>query len=142
MKDNSSIRLLQPKPWYRRALDFLLQKDGCRCCEGAECLDQDCSCTGSDVCAVREWQEKSNGSNEFPQPDQATLKTLPAGKKACIEQLFLPSAQKKRLLSLGLTCGAEVAVVNNEGGRMIIAVRDSRLGLSPEVASKITYKSA
>ncbi len=32
--------------------------------------------------------------------------------------------------------------LSNEKGRMIVAVRDSRLGLSPEVASRITYRSA
>jgi Fe2+ transport system protein FeoA len=91
---------------------------------------------------VKEWADDYVGSDGVERPDRPTLNTVPVGAKAHIEQIFLPLAQKKRLLSLGLTCGTKVGVVSNEKGRMIVAVRDSRLGLSPEVASRITYKSA
>jgi Fe2+ transport system protein FeoA len=91
------------------------------------------------MCAVHEWTESENG---IEKPDRPTLSMVPVGGKAHIEKLFLPLPLKKRLLSLGLTYGTEVGVICNERGRMIITVRDSRLGLSPEVASKITYKSA
>ncbi len=126
------------KSWPRRILDLFLRKDSC-CSEGASCLDKDCSCSCSEMCAVSEWTAKVES---IAKPDRPTLNTVPVGGKAYIEQLFLPLAMKKRLLSLGLTSGTKIGVICNEKGRMIIAVRDSRLGLSPEVASKITYKAA
>lgn len=129
------------KSWNRRLLDFFFQKEACPCGEGAgaACADKACSCNCKEMCAIQEWTESSNG---IEKPDRPTLNTIPVGGKAHIEKLFLPLALKKRLLSLGLTYGTEVAVICNERGRMIITVRDSRLGLSPEVASKITYKTA
>ncbi len=132
----------QTKTWYRKLLDLLLQKGCCSCSEGEGCANQDCSCTNGNTCAIREWLEKSDGAITPPDPGQPTLTALPAGERAHVNQLLLPPAQKKRLLSLGLTSGTEVTVVNNENGRLIIAVRDSRLGLSPDVASKITYRVA
>ncbi len=126
------------KSWPRRILDLFLRTDSC-CGEGASCLDKDCSCDCSEMCAAREWIKKDES---VAKPDRPTLNTVPVGGMASIEQLYLPLALKKRLLSLGLTCGTKIGVISNENGRMIIAVRDSRLGLSPEVASKITYKAA
>jgi Fe2+ transport system protein FeoA len=41
------------------------------------------------------------------------------------------------MLSLGLTCGTEVRVVDKQSGRMIITVRDSRLGLGLEISDLI-----
>ena len=146
MNERSVERLPSPsKSWTRRLLGFFLPKEGCPCGEGVACADLDkicpwtCDDSCSEMCAIREWTENNNGVEK---PDRPTLSTVPAGEKADIEQLYLPLALKKRLFSLGLTYGTEVAVVSNEKGRMIIAVRDSRLALSPEVASKITYKSA
>lgn len=142
MKD-SSVRLPGPsKPWTRRLLD-LFREDACRCAVGAECPDKYCSYYSSDMCPAREWMENGNGGNGAgTRPDRPTLDTVNVGKKACIEQMYLPLAAKKRLLSLGLTPSVEVGVISNENGRMIIAVRDSRLGLSPEAASRITCRSA
>lgn len=155
MEDRSVHRLPgSSKPWSRRVLD-LFREDACRCAVGAECPDGDCSYYGSDVCPVREWTEDGNGGNgRAPASgappvdgrgagrDRPTLNMVDVGEKTCVEQLYLPLAAKKRLLSLGLTPGAEVAVISNEKGRMIISVRDSRLGLSPETASRITCRSA
>lgn len=128
------------KPWPKRVLDFF-KPDTCRCGAGAsgcpQSADQGCSCFGNDLCVLREWAAENEA---VPKPDQPALDMVPAGEKTHIEQLFLPLAQKKRLLSLGLTHGTEIAVISNENGRLIIAVRDSRLGLSPEIASRITYQ--
>lgn len=131
------------KSWPQRMLGFLFQTESCRCGEGAAGTGKDCSCScacnKNNLCATREWVVEKTGSGE---PDGPTLNTLSAGEKARIEQLYLPPALKKRLLSMGLTGGTEIAVINKEGGRMIIAVRDSRLGLSPEMAARITCKPA
>ncbi len=125
------------KPWSRRMLDFF-RGEACDCSKAASCPGE-CSCSCNDLCAVKEWTAESE---VVAKPDRPTLNTVPVGAKTHVEQLFLPLAQKKRLLSLGLTCGTEIGVISNEKGRMIIAVRDSRLGLSPDVASRITYRSA
>lgn len=127
--------------WPRRMFGFLFQAESCRCGEGAARPGKECSCAcnKNNLCATREWAVEKPGTGE---PDGPTLNTLSAGEKARIEQLCLPPALKKRLLSMGLTGGTEIAVINKEGGRMIIAVRDSRLGLSPEMAARITCKPA
>ncbi|OAT85498.1 FeoA family protein [Desulfotomaculum copahuensis] len=129
------------KSWPRRILGLLFQTDSCRCGEGNAGPGKECSCTcnKNHLCATREWMVEQSSAGV---PDGLTLNTLPAGGKARIEQLYLPPALKKRLLSMGLTGGTEIAVINKEGGRMIIAVRDSRLGLSPEMAARITCKPA
>ncbi len=129
------------KSWPGRLLDFLLQTGACSCSKGASCPDEECSCSGNEMCAMKEWTEAGK-SVAVAEPDQPTLSMVPVGGRAHIEQIFLPLAQKKRLLSLGLTCGTKIGVISNEKGRMIVAVRDSRLGLSPEVASRITYRTA
>jgi len=127
----------QNKPWNQRLLGFFLQTDNCRCGEVTAGKNKDCSCSCNNICATREWTIEKN---DVEKPDGPTLNNLPSGERARVEQLCLPPALKKRLLSMGLTNGTEMAVINNQGGRMIIAVRDSRLGLSPAMASKITYK--
>jgi len=75
-------------------------------------------------------------------PRGLTLRSLGPGQRARIEDLSLPEAVKKRLWSLGLTRGTIVTVVTKEAGRMIIAVRDSRLGLGPETAARILCRQA
>lgn len=142
MKDHCSKCLPgHSRSWSQRLLDFFFQAGACSCSKGASCPDEECSCSGNEMCAMKEWTEIDN-SVAIAEPDRPTLSTVPVGGKAHVEQIFLPLAQKKRLLSLGLTCGTKIGVISNEKGRMIVAVRDSRLGLSPEVASRITYKSA
>ena len=141
MKDHCNKRLPgSSKTWPQRLWGFF-QAGACSCSRGASCPDEECSCSGNEMCAVKEWTETGAGAviAEFDQP---TLSTVQVGGKAHVEQIYLPLAQKKRLLSLGLTCGTKIGVISNEKGRMIVAVRDSRLGLSPEVASRITYRSA
>ncbi|HUW63569.1 MAG TPA: FeoA family protein [Spirochaetia bacterium] len=99
----------------------------CRC-------DSPENCNCPEMCANREWAQAVSDS---PLPPDRTLQSLRPGDRARIEGLSVPQALKRRLLSLGLTWGTEVAVISKEGGRMIIAVRDSRLGLGPETAARI-----
>ena len=145
MKDHCSKCLPAPsKSWSQRLLGFF-QAGACSCSKGASCPDDECSCSGNEMCTMKDWcplDAEADDTVAVAEPDRPTLSTVPVGGKAHVEQIFLPLAQKKRLLSLGLTCGTKIGVISNEKGRMIVAVRDSRLGLSPEVASRITYKAA
>jgi Fe2+ transport system protein FeoA len=47
---------------------------------------------------------------------------------------------KSRLISLGLTPGVKIKVLNNGPGPLIISVRDSRLALGYGMANKIMVK--
>jgi len=135
MPDSQQKKKASRKFNPRNIWSCFLPTESCRCGQGAGGRKKDCSCDGHNLCATREWVQERTVVEE---PDGPTLQTLTAGDRARIEKLCLPPTLKKRLLSMGLTGGTEVAVINKEGGRMIIAVRDSRLGLSPELAARIT----
>lgn len=132
------------KTWGRRTFGSLLKNDCCS--EGSTGQYNGCSCSCNNACATPSNVSAAPGfiveSSITSQPDGLTLQSLSAGEIARVEELYLPPALKKRMLSMGLTSGTEIAVVNKEGGRMIIAVRDSRLGLSSEMAAKITCRPA
>ena len=44
---------------------------------------------------------------------------------------------KQRLGELGFVAGTEVSVIQSNGGNMIVKVKDSKLALTKEMASKI-----
>ena len=44
---------------------------------------------------------------------------------------------KHRLTELGLTPGVKVTIVQNNGGPILISVRDSRIAIGREMANKI-----
>jgi ferrous iron transport protein A len=44
---------------------------------------------------------------------------------------------KNRLLAMGFTVGSEVKVVAELAGNLIVAVKDSRLAISREMANRI-----
>lgn len=44
---------------------------------------------------------------------------------------------KTFLESLGFVCGGEVSIIAEAGGNVIVNVKDSRIGISREMASKI-----
>jgi Fe2+ transport system protein FeoA len=121
-----------PQRLYRRF------RPGCDCeCSEGTCTAPDCECACSDYCPAQEWTTE----DLTPElPDQPTLNMLTAGEKVKIGQLYLPLQLKKRLLCLGLTNGTEIAVISNDRQRMIVSVRDSRLGLSRDLSTRITYQ--
>lgn len=45
--------------------------------------------------------------------------------------------QKKHLENLGFVTGGEIIVVNESGGNLIVNVKESRVGVSLELAKKI-----
>ncbi len=49
---------------------------------------------------------------------------------------------RRRLIELGLTPGTELAIVQNNGGAMLLSVRDTRLALGKGMAHKIFVEIA
>ncbi|MBQ1410084.1 MAG: ferrous iron transport protein A [Oscillospiraceae bacterium] len=59
------------------------------------------------------------------------------GKKQIIKKLGGSPEVKKHLEDLGFHVGGEISVVNTLGGNLIVNVKDSRVAVSKELASKI-----
>jgi len=73
----------------------------------------------------------------------SSLATLPCGSRAVVSELPRPYGLAKRLISLGLTPGAEVRVLQNRGrGPLIIEVHGARLALGRHQAERVTVETA
>jgi ferrous iron transport protein A len=59
------------------------------------------------------------------------------GEERAVKKLGGPEDLKKRLLAMGFTVGSEVRVVSELAGNLIVAVKDSRLAISREMANRI-----
>ncbi|MBQ1390978.1 MAG: ferrous iron transport protein A [Firmicutes bacterium] len=59
------------------------------------------------------------------------------GEKAKVSKVTGNPAIRQRLGELGFTDGAEVEVIQAQGGDMIVKVRDSKLAITREMASRI-----
>lgn len=137
---NGTYLASQGKKLTRRLVDYLTKPE---CCDANGLSGTVCCAACASTCeSASGWPEVAAEKTLVYQAGEPTLDSFSTGETARIEGLFLPMIVRRRLLSMGLTCGTEVAVINKENGRMIIAVRDSRLGLSPEIAAKITCAAA
>ncbi|MDR1972442.1 MAG: ferrous iron transport protein A [Treponema sp.] len=59
------------------------------------------------------------------------------GERRAVTRLGGPEEMKNRLLAMGFTVGSEVKVVAELAGNLIVAVKDSRLAISREMANRI-----
>lgn len=59
------------------------------------------------------------------------------GQRVRLVRITAGSTLVHRLVTLGLTPGVELKVVQNEGGAVVLAVRDTRLAVGRGVAHKI-----
>ena len=59
------------------------------------------------------------------------------GERYTIKQIGGSQEQKKHLENLGFVVGGEIIVVNESAGNLIINVKESRVGVSLELAKKI-----
>jgi ferrous iron transport protein A len=59
------------------------------------------------------------------------------GEERAVKKLGGPEDLKKRLLAMGFTVGSSVKVVSELAGNLIVAVKDSRIAISREMAHKI-----
>jgi len=60
-----------------------------------------------------------------------------AGEEVTVGRVSGSPDIKKHLEDLGFTAGTTVTVVQTSGGNMILKIRDSKLALTKEMASKI-----
>jgi len=59
------------------------------------------------------------------------------GEEAIIKKVGGSPEMKKHLEDLGFTVGGGVTVMNTIGGNLIVKIRESRVAISKEMASKI-----
>ena len=59
------------------------------------------------------------------------------GEEAVIQKVGGSVEMKKHLEDLGFTVGGTVTVMNTIGGNLIVKVKESRVAISREMASKI-----
>lgn len=59
------------------------------------------------------------------------------GKNNIIKKIMGNSETKRFLESLGFVCESYVSVISESGGNVIVSIKDSRIAISREIASKI-----
>ena len=59
------------------------------------------------------------------------------GEEAVIRRLGGSPEMKKHLEDMGFTAGSAVTVMNTLGGNLIVKIKESRVAISKEMASKI-----
>lgn len=72
--------------------------------------------------------------------ERTALATAPAGCLLRLTQVDAGRRLKRRLAELGLTPGTEMTVIQNAGGPILVAVRQSRLALGRGMAEKMTVE--
>ena len=60
-----------------------------------------------------------------------------SGEETVIKRVGGSPEMKKHLEDLGFTAGSAVTVMNTIGGNLIVKVKESRVAISREMASKI-----
>lgn len=61
----------------------------------------------------------------------------PINQNMTIVKILTDEKQKKHLESLGILPNASVTVISNLGGNVVIAVKEGRLAIDRNIASKI-----
>ena len=59
------------------------------------------------------------------------------GEEAIIKKVGGSPEMKKHLEDMGFTAGGAVTVMNTIGGNLIVKIKESRVAISKEMASKI-----
>jgi ferrous iron transport protein A len=65
------------------------------------------------------------------------LSSISAGQTVQLARIDAGRRLKHRLTELGLTPGVNVTIIQNNGGPILISVRDSRIAIGREMANKI-----
>jgi ferrous iron transport protein A len=65
------------------------------------------------------------------------LSSISAGQTVQMARIDAGRRLKHRLTELGLTPGVMVTIIQNNGGPILISVRDSRIAIGREMANKI-----
>ena len=65
------------------------------------------------------------------------LVVAPVGKDVRVVKILADEKTKKHLENLGITIGSVIRVISASGGSVICVVKDGRLALDKEMATKI-----
>lgn len=77
-------------------------------------------------------------NNNFSMNDLMPLTKAPIGCQLMLAGIQGGKKLRRRLVELGLTPGTSLRILQDSGGPMILAVRDSRLALGRGMAEKLT----
>jgi ferrous iron transport protein A len=66
-----------------------------------------------------------------------TLSSVPVGQPVQLAKIQAGRRLKHRLTELGLTPGVTLTIIQNNGGPVLLSVRDSRIAIGREMANKI-----
>ena len=69
--------------------------------------------------------------------NSSVLSCVPVGQPVQLDKIDAGRRLKHRLTELGLTPGVILTVIQNNGGPILISVRDSRIAIGREMAKKI-----
>lgn len=61
----------------------------------------------------------------------------PIGKNLTVKRILTDDKTKKHLESLGITIGSTLSIISASGGSVICLVKDGRLALDKNLATKI-----
>ena len=61
----------------------------------------------------------------------------PIGKKLKVIKMLMDEKTRKHLESLGITIDSELSVLSESGGSIILLIKDGRLALDKNLATKI-----
>lgn len=61
----------------------------------------------------------------------------PIGKSLTVKRILTDDKTKKHLESLGITIGSTLSIISASGGSVICLVKDGRLALDKNLATKI-----
>ena len=65
------------------------------------------------------------------------LVVAPIGKSLIVKRILTDDKTKKHLESLGITIGSTLSIISASGGSVICLVKDGRLALDKNLATKI-----
>lgn len=82
---------------------------------------------------IKAWFAYANRKGELFMP----LTIAPAGRELKIIKVLIEEGTKRHLENLGLIAGATLEVLSGDKGSVIVKVKDGRLALNKEVATKI-----
>lgn len=69
--------------------------------------------------------------------DSFTLSNIPIGQKVRLVRIHAGRRLTHRLAELGLTPGVEFSILQDNGGPLVISVRNSRIAIGRGMAKKI-----
>lgn len=66
------------------------------------------------------------------------LAFAPIGKKCTVTDIRCDEKTKRHLSNLGILVGSEISAVSDQGGDVIVLIKEARLAMNRALAMKIT----